>query len=87
MKPIITFIGVGSAPSVVELRLLSSSTWKGTLSPTACQKSASAARAPSAPPAVQPWASATAFIAPALVPLMPSMRMPASSRRSSTPQV
>jgi len=81
------FIGAGRLPSPEGLRLCSSSRWKGTLSPTAVQKRSSAARAPSAPPVVQPWASATAFIAPALVPLMPSIGTPASSRRSSTPQV
>ena len=44
--------------------------------------------APSRPPAIQPCASTTAFIAPALVPLRPSNAIrPSSSNASSTPQV
>jgi hypothetical protein len=55
---------------------------------TRCQKSSSAARAPSRPPMVSPWAIATAFIAPELVALTPSTSMRGSwSSRSSTPQV
>jgi len=47
-----------------------------------------AALAPAAPLAVKPAASTTAFIAPADVPDMPSMRSHGSSMsRSSTPQV
>ena len=41
---------------------------RGQLRPTAAQKSASAWRAPSRPPCCHPWASTTAFIAPALLP-------------------
>src|SRR5258706_3552737 len=55
-------------------------------SDTACQNLASDSRAPSRPPRVQPWASTAAFIAPALVALMPSkLSRPSSIRRSSTP--
>src|SRR5262245_31567557 len=55
---------------------------------TRCQKSASAPIAPSRPPTVRPWASTTAFMAPALVALMPSISNRGSfSRRSRTPQV
>ncbi|MCY1429722.1 hypothetical protein D9M71_456520 [compost metagenome] len=60
----------------------------GALCATASQKRARAWRAPSRPPCNRPWASTTAFIAPALVPLMPSKSTrPSSSRASSTPQV
>src|SRR5262245_43590646 len=55
---------------------------------TRCQKSASARIAPSRPPTVRPWASTTAFMAPALVALMPSISNRGSfRRRSRTPQV
>ena len=56
---------------------------------TRCQKASSLARAPSAPPACQPSASAiSAFIAPAEAPEIASMaRRPSSSSASSTPQV
>jgi len=56
--------------------------------PTAVQKSCNAWRAPSRPPLTQPWASTTAFIAPALLPLRPSKCTRGSaSKASSTPQV
>src|SRR2546427_714456 len=69
--------------------------------PTPSHSSVSVARASSAPSAwaatgslswraalAKPWARATAFMAPALVPLMPSKtRLPSSSSASSTPQV
>src|SRR5215211_5010376 len=52
------------------------------------QKSRSAVFAPSRPPTVMPWAITVAFMAPALVALMPSNSIvSSSSRRSSTPQV
>src|SRR6201998_4228725 len=52
------------------------------------QKFSNAARAPSAPPLAWPSTSTAAFIAPADVPEMPSMRSHgSSSRRSSAPQV
>src|SRR5262249_44772552 len=52
------------------------------------QKFSSAARAPSAPLSAWPSISTAAFIAPADVPEMPSIRSHgSSSRRSSTPQV
>ena len=67
------FIGEGRLPSPEGLEALQLTRGERTLSPTAVQLRSSAARAPSAPPVVQPSASATAFIAPALVPLMPSI--------------
>ena len=52
------------------------------------QNASSLARAPSAPPSIQPSATTTAFIAPALVPVSASMpRRPSSRMTSSTPQV
>jgi hypothetical protein len=86
----IMFIGPGRLPSAAPLRplrLWSRSSSKGVESATASQKPARLSRAPSAPPRTQPSARATAFIAPALVPLIPSSRQSSSSRRSSTPQV
>ena len=54
----------------------------------AFQNRPSASRAPSGPPRSWPSANTTAFIAPALVPLIPRIdsRL-SSSSRSSTPQV
>src|SRR5262245_35671578 len=55
---------------------------------TAFQKLSSASRAPSAPPCAWPATRTAAFIAPAEVPEIPSMRSHgSSSRRSSTPHV
>ena len=52
------------------------------------QKVSRLARAPSRPPATMPDLSAAAFIAPAEVPLIPSISIASSSRmRSSAPQV
>ena len=66
----------GSPPSPVGI-----DETKGALSATVFQNLDSAARPPSSPPSMSPWASTTAFIAPALVPLTPSkVRHPSSSR-------
>ena len=55
---------------------------------TRAQKTSSAARAPGAPPSAQPSASTAAFMAPAEVPEIASIRShDSSSRRSRTPQV
>ena len=55
---------------------------------TSVQNWARASRAPSRPPVIQPCAITTAFMAPALLPLMPSKCMRGScSSASSTPQV
>ncbi len=52
------------------------------------QNASSLLRAPSGPPSIQPSASTTAFIAPALVPDSASMASRPSSRIASrTPQV
>src|SRR6185369_578670 len=61
---------------------------KRAASDTRRQKFSSAVRAPAAPPFAWPSTSTAAFIAPADVPEMPSIRSHGSSRRrSSTPQV
>src|ERR1700674_3264681 len=74
--------GPGDSTRLAGGRLIGA--WLATLS----QKRASACRAASRPPFTRPSASTTAFIAPALVPLMPSNSICSpSSRRSSTPQV
>src|SRR5688572_3941345 len=53
-----------------------------------CQNSSRARRAPAAPPSRRPWASTTAFMAPADVPEIASMCSHGScSSLSSTPQV
>src|SRR5204862_7472777 len=55
---------------------------------TASHTALSLARAPARPPSTSPAATATAFTAPALVPLIqPTSIVSSSSRRSSTPQV
>src|SRR6476620_10206366 len=55
---------------------------------TLFQKSSSRSLAPSAPPSAWPSTRTAAFIAPADVPEMPSIRSHGSSiKRSSTPQV